>query len=648
MEPAESQSSQMTVPRPRTTEESDRATVASPFPALPPTWQVRITGPDGTVAGGGVLVPGSRVLTCVHVVDQALGRGHGSHPPGPEDVVYVDVPHHVQYPHTSARVIDTSWNSERDTTLLRLGDHPWQGVPAPARLSSRTSEILASRHPYPVRVQGYPRSTPDGLSATARVVGLGGDLPQRAQVDIDPRQPVRFEPGFSGCGVLDTSDGSVIGILTSALQDAPDNAGRLSDRHGRIGLMEPVEMVEALREHTADPELEEVRGLLSDMLFEAAWEPYGAATRHRATERVRFHSAWEAFAYLRDLTPRPDGLPCEVVFVEEIARSGKGAAASRVLRSYSDSRHPSEVPRQALARLRADSVPERPETAVLIVSVEPVPGDSDYPRGYLVSHWLRDGYGTDKGTPFRMSENGLREALLRLIDEAEARLPARAGDTELRLELVLPFALLTEPVAQWRLSAPLTGEGERLGASYEIVLHAYERVNDPGWERARRKLQRSWRELVDNGEGRVHLIEPGPAAETGARLSDQLNGPGIVLCVLGVAAESADGGRQLAVALQAGLPAIAWLRGEDERRTRGFHDRMTEIVHGGGGDTTICAQDLVSLPRQLREWRTQSGQPTNEEHDPYDIIILLDNMDQMRELQQIGILASPKPGSRRD
>lgn len=560
--------------------------------------------------------------------------------------MYVDIPHHAQYSRTSARVIGTTWDSERDTTLLRLGDDAWH-APAPARLSSRTPEILASRQPYPVRVQGYPRSTPDGLSATARVIGLGGDLPQRAQVDIAPQQPVHFEPGFSGCGVLDTSDGSVIGVLTSALQDFPDSAGRLSERHGRIGLMEPVEMVEALREHTVDTELEEVRKVLSDMLFEATWEAYGVATRHRATERVRFHSAWEAFAYLRDLTPRPDGLPCEVVFVEEIARRGKGTVPSWVLRSYSDSRNPSEVPRQALERLRADGAPKRPETAVLIVSVEPVPGDSDAPSGYLVSHWLRDEYGTDKGTPFRMSENGLRDTLLRLVDEAEERLSDPGVPTDLRLELILPFSLLTEPVAQWRLPAPMS-EGERLGASYEIVLHAYERVNDPGWERARRKLQHGWQELVDNGAGRLYLIEPGPAAATGAWLSDRLNGPGIVCCVLGVTAESAEGGRQLAAALQAGLPAIAWLNGGDECRTRGFHERMAEIAQEGGGDTTICAQDIVSLPRLVREWRTQNGQSANGEHDPYDIIILLDNMDQIRNLQQIGILVSPKPGNRRN
>lgn len=396
-------------------------------------------------------------------------------------------------------------------------------------------------------------------------------------------------------------------------------------------------MVEPLSAHTTDTELEEVRRVLSDMLFEAAWEAFGAATRHRPTERVEFGSAWEAFAYLRDLTPRPDGLPCEIVFIEEIAR--KEVVSPRALRAYSDSRHPSEVPRQPLARLREAGAPESPETAALVVSAEPVPGDPDAPEGYLVSHWLREGHGTTKGTPFRTSENGLRDAVLRLIDQSEERLHARESAADLRLEFILPFPLLARPVAQWRLSAPMSGEGERVGASYEIVLHAHERLNEPGWERARRKIQHRWRELTENGEGRLYLVPPGPAAEAGTLLRDHLAGPGIVLCVLGAAAELDDGTPQLAAALQAGLPGIAWLHGGDRSQTRRFHEWISGIARSGD---RICFEDMASLPRLLREWRTQNGQTASEGYDPYDIIVLLDNMDQIRDLHQVGILTSPK------
>lgn len=134
-------------------------------------------------------------------------------------------------------------------------------------------------------------------------------------------------------------------------------------------------------------------------------------------------------------------------------------------------------------------------------------------------------------------------------------------------------------------------------------------------------------------------MPPGPAAEAGTLLRDHLAGPGIVLCVLGAAAELDDGTPQLAAALQAGLPGIAWLHGGDRSQTRRFHEWISGIARSGD---RICFEDMASLPRLLREWRTQNGQTASEGYDPYDIIVLLDNMDQIRDLHQVGILTSPK------
>ncbi len=560
-------------------------------------------------------------------------------------MVYVDIPHHVQHAPTSARVVGTTWNSARDTTLLQLDLDTGY---APARLSFRGAEVAASRQPIPVRVRGYPSGTPEGLSVAASVIGPGGHLPQRTQVDIDPRQPVRFEPGFSGCGVVDPRDGSVIGILTSALEDAPDVGGRLSDRHGRVGLMEPVEMVESLREHSVDTMLERVHRVLGDLRFDAVLGAYGAATQHRATERVQFSSAWEAFVYLRDLTPRPDGLPCEVVFVEEIAR--RGVVVPESLWAYTNSGHLSEVPPDALARLREPDAAPAGQVAVakqhaepaLIVAAEPVPNDPDTTPCYLVSHWLHNGHAADRGTSFPTTADGLRDAVLGLIEHAEAQLLARDSAAELLLEFVLPFPLLTQPIAQWRLSDPWAGQGagERVGAAYEIILHAHERLNDVGWERARRNIQHRWHVLTDNGKGRMYLVPPEPATDVGSELRDHLAARGLVFCVLGTAAELAGGTAQLSIALQAGLPCIAWLHGADEDQTRRFHRRISMISHTDEA-ATICAEDLASLPRRLREWRTQNEHASDDGYDPYDVTVILDDMDKIRDLEQAGILMSP-------
>ncbi|MDA8371483.1 MAG: trypsin-like peptidase domain-containing protein [Nocardiopsaceae bacterium] len=607
--------------------------MASPSLVLTPAWQVRIKAPDDLVVGGGVLVPGNRILTCVHVINAALGRRDDPLPPGPEYPVRVDIPCRTEYRPELARVVGTAWNAERDTTLLEFD----AGRPRPpvARLGARMGDIAVSGRPRPVRVQGYPRDSPHGLRADARVVGPGGDLPHRAQVHIDRAHPSLFEPGFSGCGVLDPQDGTVIGILIKARYTVAGGGGH-------VALMEPVEMVAPLAELLVDEELDALRPALGALRFEAVAAAYAAATRHRIPESAVFGSAWEAFAHLRELAPREDGVPVEVVFVEEIAKSG--VANTRVLRAYSDSRSSSAVPHDALQRLRGEDGLDPPGPGTLIFSAEPVPDDPDRPARYVLSHWTDNGRDITNGGSAVVTEEGLRESVVRAIEEAEARPDCWGREPPvLRLEFFLPFSLLTQRIAEWRMRAPASGEGERVGAAYEIILHHADRldVHEKQWGRARNKLIMRWRELARNGGGVLFRIPPDSAAGSRVPLQDRLSDPAIVAVALGAHPSDEEGERQLYRALEAGLPAIAWIDTDDAESTRRFHDSLESAVTRSGD--SISRDDITSLPHHLYSLRARTRNPdhTDEGYDPYGITIILDSVPRIRKLLHTGILAAP-------
>ncbi|WP_343070751.1 VMAP-C domain-containing protein [Nocardiopsis mwathae] len=585
------------------------------------------------MAGGGVLVPENRVLTCVHVVNAALRRGSDPAPPEPGVTIPLGAPDPSGYRPVTARVIESTWDADRDTTLLRIEAQDGHEY-ASAWLAARMADVTETR-PRDVRLRGYPTGVPEGLLAEARVVGYGGGIPGRAQLNVVD-SVVGVEQGFSGCGVQDTADGSVIGIVTTA---------RFDPRHphrSRVAFMEPLEHIAALRSHLDDPESEEVRRLLSGLRFEEVRTAYDASTRHRGPEPADFDSAWEAFVRLKRYTPGPDHMPCEIAYLARIDKLGLGD--SRTLRRYIESRPPGYVPRDALERIYIEP-PPAPAGGTLIIAAEPIPGDPDAVPRYTLSHWLDSGDSITNRGSRHITEDTLRETVLEMVVDAEARLPIwdSPAPVGLRLELVLPFPLITQQIAQWRLPGPLSGEeGGRIGASYEIVLHSAERITDRRLAGARRKLRERLYGLTRASEGRVHRIPPRPRSPEEPPLADQLDHPGITLCVLGAPPRDRDGRLQLYHAVEAGLPAIAWLDA-DTGETRRFHGHMQSVTRCEG--RKISHGELSALPRHVHSWRRVniiSGQSGTEGYDPYDINIILDDMSHIQRLLRIGILSTPQ------
>ncbi len=178
--------------------------------ALEATWHVRILDPTGiTVSGAGFLVDSRRVVTCAHVVTDALGLTEVSNaPPG---AVVIDFPQCKGARQRTARVIPGSWFPEREgagdlAVLEVVGEDITQATPAPLRMAGDTGRRMIS-------VLGHPHGHDFGVWARARLIGRGGPRAQWIQMDALSHTGKRIQKGFSGAGVWDEENEAVIGCV---------------------------------------------------------------------------------------------------------------------------------------------------------------------------------------------------------------------------------------------------------------------------------------------------------------------------------------------------------------------------------------------------------------------------------------------------
>ncbi len=163
---------------------------------------VRITNEVGTAVGLGVLVGSGQVLTCAHVVRDALGLAEMPVDPPATDLM-LDFP---LAEGDTARIGHVSlWPWELDIAVLVLTVPP----PATARPISFVSADDLWGHPF--RAFGFPKDRGGGVWAEG--VMRGPQTQGWLQIDTG-RGGYHVEPGFSGGPVWDDTLEGVIGLVT--------------------------------------------------------------------------------------------------------------------------------------------------------------------------------------------------------------------------------------------------------------------------------------------------------------------------------------------------------------------------------------------------------------------------------------------------
>lgn len=166
---------------------------------------MRVGRAGGGAVGAGVLVAEHTVLTCAHVVAEALGAD----PEGgsPEGTVAIDFPAQHGTPPREAWTRPADWypvtDHGGDLALLTFRGT----APAKAPLHSCGSDRVGAK----VRAYGYPLGLDAGLWRPATIAGPGG--PGEGWIQLDT-QGEPMSRGFSGAGVLAT-DQTVIGIVVA-------------------------------------------------------------------------------------------------------------------------------------------------------------------------------------------------------------------------------------------------------------------------------------------------------------------------------------------------------------------------------------------------------------------------------------------------
>ncbi|MFE4368407.1 trypsin-like peptidase domain-containing protein [Streptomyces sp. NPDC056835] len=165
---------------------------------------VRVKGPGGELAGAGFLVAPELVLTCAHVVNDALAR------PREDEVaagteVFVDLPFAEGGGAAEVeRWVPVRADQTGDIAVLRLR----AAIPGARPLNMADTERVWG---HDVRVPGFPRRSPGGVWHYGRL--RGGTAEGWVQLSQADPHGVPVEEGFSGSPVWDEQLRAVAGMV---------------------------------------------------------------------------------------------------------------------------------------------------------------------------------------------------------------------------------------------------------------------------------------------------------------------------------------------------------------------------------------------------------------------------------------------------
>jgi len=179
---------------------------------------VRIHTATGQVVGAGFLVGKCHVLTCAHVVSQALGFPDSPLEP-PQGAVLLDFP--LVSPHVLLPASVVQWHpllsdGRGDIAGLELQGDP----PAGAKVVRFAPAEDVWKHDF--SVLGFPEGLDDGVWATGHL--LGRQATNWIQIEDVKAQGFAVVRGFSGTPVWDMQLQGVVGMVVAASRPAETRA----------------------------------------------------------------------------------------------------------------------------------------------------------------------------------------------------------------------------------------------------------------------------------------------------------------------------------------------------------------------------------------------------------------------------------------
>jgi hypothetical protein len=171
---------------------------------------VRIRRTHGEVVDVGFLVGEKHILTCAHVVAEALGIAQ-DHADPPEESVLLDFP--LLAPGKNLRAQVVVWQPPRpdgrgDIAGLQLD------IPPPPEASPAPLVAAENLWEHSFRALGFPRGSEDGAWASGTL--LDRQAAGWMQIEDVKETGYRVQPGFSGTPVWDDDLEGVVGMVVAA------------------------------------------------------------------------------------------------------------------------------------------------------------------------------------------------------------------------------------------------------------------------------------------------------------------------------------------------------------------------------------------------------------------------------------------------
>ncbi|WP_071187408.1 trypsin-like peptidase domain-containing protein [Trichormus sp. NMC-1] len=183
------------------------------------------------VVGGGFLISDQYIVTCAHVVADALGINHTTQEK-PQSLIKLDFPFCAGDNKKKFEANVKCWKPQSNPNYSYGEDIAVLEFLEKLPTNNITFQLsLADTNNHQFSVLGFPEGRDQGVITKGKLLGAVGDRLGLVQMEVEKQSSFYIEPGFSGTPVWDEELASFVGIVVSSeLSKYSDNTvGKPSD-----------------------------------------------------------------------------------------------------------------------------------------------------------------------------------------------------------------------------------------------------------------------------------------------------------------------------------------------------------------------------------------------------------------------------------
>ena len=559
----------------------------------------RIRHANGNVVGAGFLISDSCLLTCAHVVTEALGILRETSE-APTTLVDLDFPLVPNSPPLKAQVIFWSpvhpGRRGEDIAGLKI-----QGtIPEGIGIVSLIKSTSLWKHPF--GTFGFPQGHNSGVWASGELQGPRGD-DGWVQIEAVRAEGYPVLPGFSGSPVWDEAEGGIVGMTVAAEKKRTE---------ARTAFMIPTEILANAIEALSLIEILSGTARSIEQPIKAAFK----ACCPKGWTGPMPESLAAIVVELQEMPPGDNPFSRILQFVARLA-----TAVSEISQQLEDWVISQGYDWQTLLG-QIQPAPAISPMSYLFVKVEDTKPKSDE---YIVSALFAPEQTADERwnwrcrqltvpqppseqTGFRLDEiPALLDDFLNQVDEFH----------ELTIECFLPVDLLSHAVDTWEIQG--LGIPQPIGHEHKVMVRSVERLS-PAYNRYRGTWRKKW-EMLQQNRSSIESFISGDGCDPKTLLT-QLKAETAIGLQLAQLPEKTQLKGIFAALLQSGIPTGLWARRDlTQCNSRSELDRILECC-------------VMELPDQIAQARLAACDCDPDAHIGHHLSLLWEDPDRLPKVFQ--------------